>query len=133
MTDWKKISEEEWKKRLSPIQFEVTRKAGTERPFTGEYWNCTDEGFYHCSNCQTELFSSQTKFDAGCGWPSFFDSLDTDKILKKEDLSHGMRRVEIVCATCNAHLGHLFDDGPKPTGQRYCVNSASINLMKTET
>lgn len=133
MTDWKKISPEEWKKRLTQEQFEVTRQGGTERPFTGKYWDCTDDGVYHCSNCHAELFNSQTKFDAGCGWPSFFDSFDPQKILKRDDHSYGMRRTEILCAQCEAHLGHVFDDGPAPTGQRYCVNSASLNLVKTDT
>ena len=133
MTDWKKISPEEWKKRLTQEQFEVTRLGETERPFTGKYWDCTVDGVYHCSNCHAELFNSQTKFDAGCGWPSFFDSLDPQKILKRDDHSYGMRRTEILCAQCEAHLGHVFDDGPAPTGQRYCVNSASINLVKTDS
>lgn len=133
MTDWKKISPEEWKKRLTQEQFEVTRLGGTERPFTGKYWDCTEDGVYHCSNCDAELFNSQTKFDAGCGWPSFFDSLDPQKILKRDDHSYGMRRTEILCAQCEAHLGHVFDDGPAPTGQRYCVNSAYLNLVKTDS
>ena len=128
MTDWKKVSEKEWKEKLDPMQFEVTRHAATERAFTGKYWDHKADGTYVCVCCGTPLFTSDQKFDSGCGWPSFFEELENANIERKEDLSHGMRRVEIVCSTCGAHLGHVFPDGPKPTGERYCVNSASLDF-----
>jgi methionine-R-sulfoxide reductase len=110
------------------MQFHVTQEAGTERAFSGEYWDTKDPGTYECIVCGEELFDSDTKFDSHCGWPSFFDSLDNDKIEYIEDHSHGMLRTEVRCKNCGAHLGHIFPDGPEPTGQRYCINSASINL-----
>ncbi len=120
-------SEEEWKKILTPRQFEVLREKGTERPFTGEYNDHYEEGYYTCAGCGTELFSSKQKFNSHCGWPSFDNELGGgEKVKKVKDLSHGMVRTEIVCAKCGGHLGHLFDDGPTSSGQRYCVNSLSL-------
>ena len=121
-------SEEEWKKELSEEEFIVTRKKGTERAFTGKYWNHHEEGTYNCVCCGTELFTSQEKYESGCGWPSFFDSPNPQNISMAPDNSHWMQRTEILCSQCNAHLGHIFDDGPKPSGQRYCVNSASLTF-----
>jgi peptide-methionine (R)-S-oxide reductase len=120
----------EWQAQLSPQEFQVCREKGTERAFTGEYWNCHDEGVYHCKCCDAPLFSSETKFESGSGWPSFYQSLQTDAIAEHRDISHGMVRTEIICQQCDAHLGHVFPDGPKPTGLRYCVNSASLRLTK---
>jgi len=119
---------EELKLKLTPMQFHVTQEAGTERAFSGEYWDTKDPGTYECVVCGEELFDSDTKYDSHCGWPSFYDALDTDKIEYVEDRSHGMVRTEVRCKNCGAHLGHIFPDGPAPTGQRYCINSASINL-----
>ena len=128
--EFNKISktDEEWRKELTAEEFLVTRQAGTERPFSGVYWNETREGVYSCKCCKQPLFSSSTKFDAGCGWPSFFEALSDDAVVKREDLSLGMRRIEVLCARCEAHLGHVFPDGPPPTGLRYCMNSVSLNL-----
>jgi peptide-methionine (R)-S-oxide reductase len=122
-------TDEEWKKELTPEQYEVLRKKGTERPFTGKYNDHDQKGFYTCAGCGTELFSSEQKFNSHCGWPSFDNELGGgDKVKKVKDLSHGMIRTEIVCAKCGGHLGHLFDDGPTSTGQRYCVNSLSLGF-----
>ena len=124
-------SEEEWKKILTPEQYYILRDKGTERPFTGKYWNSKEKGVYCCAGCGTELFTSEQKFESECGWPSFDEELGKgEKILKKSDYTHGMVRTEIVCASCGGHLGHIFDDGPTATGKRYCVNSVSINLIK---
>jgi peptide-methionine (R)-S-oxide reductase len=125
-------TDDELRQRLTPIQYEVTQHAATERPFTGEYWNIDDDGTYHCIVCDEPLFSSETKYDAGCGWPSFTDPLDQEKITRKMDRSLGMVRVETVCANCGAHLGHVFPDGPGPTGDRFCMNSASLKLERAD-
>jgi methionine-R-sulfoxide reductase len=122
-------NQEELKARLSPEQYRVTQERGTEPPFTGKYWNSHEDGRYTCIVCGAFLFSSTTKFDSGCGWPSFF-AAEGGHVTTREDLSHGMTRTEILCANCGAHLGHVFEDGPQPTGLRYCVNSASLDFKK---
>ena len=127
-----KISEQEWKKRLTPEQFEVCRKKGTEAPFSGDYLNSKTKGTYKCSCCGNPLFLSDTKFDSGSGWPSFFNSLGEKNIKTQEDFSHSMKRIEVICNCCDAHLGHVFEDGPAPTGLRYCINSISIKLEKDD-
>lgn len=119
-------------KSLTQDQLHILRDKGTERPFTGKYWNHSADGTYTCAGCDSVLFDSKTKFDAGCGWPSFFEALDPSKVKRIEDLSHGMRRVEVVCAKCGGHLGHVFPDGPKPTGERFCINSASLEFKVRE-
>lgn len=124
------ISDAEWQERLDPESYYVTRQKGTERPFTGEYWATTDKGVYVCKCCGEPLFESDTKFDAGCGWPSFYAPANEEAIEEAVDKSHGMVRTEIMCSKCGAHLGHVFPDGPRPTGLRYCVNSLSLNLKK---
>jgi peptide-methionine (R)-S-oxide reductase len=129
MTDDRvELSPEEWKKRLTPTEFHVLREKGTERPFTGEYWDTDTRGIYECRACELPLFESDTKFDSGCGWPSFFQPLDGARLEEHRDTSHGMVRTEIVCRRCGGHMGHVFEDGPPPTGLRYCINSASIKL-----
>ena len=121
-------NDEDWRQRLTETQFEVARRAGTERAFTGEYWDCHDDGTYVCVCCDSPLFSSETKFDSGTGWPSFFRALTDDAVEEQVDQSHGMTRTEARCRNCGAHLGHVFPDGPRPTGLRYCMNSASLRL-----
>ena len=125
-----KPSDAELRARLTPLQYEVTQHAATERAFTGEYWDAHDPGTYRCIVCDTPLFRSDAKYDSRSGWPSFWEAIDGSKVAFHEDVSHGMVRTEVVCATCGAHLGHLFPDGPPPTGQRYCMNSASLRLER---
>jgi len=125
-------TDEEWRKVLTPLQFEVTRKQATEPPFSGEYNKFDEDGVYHCVACDTALFESETKYDSGSGWPSFWKAIDEGNIKKIEDRSHGMVRTEIRCGACGSHLGHLFNDGPQPTGLRYCVNSNSLDFNQAE-
>lgn len=132
MTDINAMTDEQWRQKLTPEQFHVTRQGGTERAFTGQYWDTKTEGIYNCVCCDTPLFESSTKYDSGSGWPSFFQPITPDAVVMEEDRSFGMVRTEVKCATCDAHLGHVFPDGPQPTGLRYCMNSASLDLDAAE-
>jgi len=128
MKDSVKKSDADWKKELTDEQYRVLREKGTERAFTGQYWNHKEDGVYRCAGCGNELFGSETKFDSGCGWPSFVSPLSSDVVETTDDNSHSMHRTEVLCRACGGHLGHVFDDGPQPTGLRYCINSASLKF-----
>jgi len=130
VTDKISKTAEEWQQQLTPEQFEVTRRKGTERAFSGRYHDCKTEGVYYCACCGAPLFRSDEKFDSGSGWPSYWQPVSANRVRTEVDLSHGMKRVEVQCAQCDAHLGHVFEDGPQPTGLRYCINSIALNLKE---
>ena len=133
MTRSVELTEHQWRARLTGEQYRILRQAGTERAFTGAYWDNKDTGTYRCAACHTPLFSSDTKYDSRTGWPSFWDAVDPSRVERREDRSHGMVRTEVVCTTCGGHLGHVFPDGPEPTRERYCINSAALMFSPENT